>query len=65
MPRFAKIIHSILRLSLLAFYLLLVSRAETPPLAENQPIVVPATKGRFDYLRVDEQLHRLLADHIP
>jgi hypothetical protein len=63
MPRFAKNICSILCLSLITFHLPLVSRAETPPLAESEPIVVPGTKGRFDYLKVDEQFHRLLADH--
>jgi len=54
---------SILRLSLLVFILPLASRAETPPLVEGEPILVPATKGKFDYLRVDEQFHRLLANH--
>jgi hypothetical protein len=63
MPRFAKNICSILCLSLITFHLPLVSRAETPPLVESEPIVVPGTKGRFDYLKVDEQFHRLLADH--
>ena len=54
---------SILRLSLLVFILPLASRAETPPLVESEPILVPATKGKFDYLQVDEQFHRLLANH--
>src|SRR6266436_162916 len=59
----ADAILSILRLSLLVFILPLSSRAETPPLVESEPILVPATKGKFDYLRVDEQFHRLLANH--
>jgi len=29
----------------------------------GRPIVVPGTKGRFDYLQVDEKLNRLLAAH--
>jgi DNA-binding beta-propeller fold protein YncE len=37
--------------------------AETVPLTLGQPIVVPGTKGRFDYLQVDEKLNRLLAAH--
>jgi DNA-binding beta-propeller fold protein YncE len=63
MPRSATNILSILRFSLFAFHLPLASSAETPPLVENEPILVPATKGKFDYLKVDEQFHRLLADH--
>jgi YVTN family beta-propeller protein len=37
--------------------------AETPPLEMGDPIRVPGTKKRFDYLEVDKSLHRLLADH--
>jgi DNA-binding beta-propeller fold protein YncE len=37
--------------------------ADTIPLTLGQPIVVPGTKGRFDYLEVDEKLNRLLAAH--
>ena len=33
------------------------------PLKIGQPIVVPGTKGRFDFLEVDPELNRLLADH--
>jgi DNA-binding beta-propeller fold protein YncE len=33
------------------------------PLSLGQPLEVPGTKGRFDFLEVDQQLHRLLADH--
>jgi hypothetical protein len=54
---------SILRLSLVVFILPLTSRAETPSLVVSEPMLVPATKGKFDCLRVDEQFHRLLADH--
>src|SRR5271165_226085 len=54
---------SILHLSLIVLILPLASRAETPPLVVSEPILVPATKGRFDCLRVDEQFHRLLANH--
>jgi DNA-binding beta-propeller fold protein YncE len=38
-------------------------RAETPPLVVGEPIAVTGTKGRFDYLQVDEKLNRLLASH--
>src|SRR5271169_5365823 len=54
---------SILHLSLIVLILPLASRAETPPLVASEPMLVPATKGRFDCLRVDEQFHRLLANH--
>ena len=54
---------SILHLSLIVLILPLASRAETPPLVVSEPILVPATRGRFDCLRVDEQFHRLLANH--
>jgi DNA-binding beta-propeller fold protein YncE len=54
---------SILRFSLLVFLWPFASHAETPPLVKSQPILVPATKGKFDYLQVDEQFHRLLANH--
>ncbi|MEY2603652.1 MAG: hypothetical protein QOH31_1433 [Verrucomicrobiota bacterium] len=37
--------------------------AEPAPLTLGQPIVVPGTKGRFDYLQIDEGLNRLLAAH--
>jgi len=37
--------------------------AETVPLTLGQPIVLPGTKGRFDYLQADEKLNRLLAAH--
>jgi DNA-binding beta-propeller fold protein YncE len=33
------------------------------PLTLGQPIVVPGTKGGFDFLQVDQPLHRLLANH--
>jgi len=33
------------------------------PLTLGQPIVVPGTKGGFDFLEVDQPLHRLLANH--
>ena len=33
------------------------------PLTLGEPMVVPGTKGGFDFLQVDQQLHRLLADH--
>ena len=33
------------------------------PLAAEEPIVVPDSKGGFDYLQVDEPLRRLLANH--
>jgi DNA-binding beta-propeller fold protein YncE len=29
----------------------------------GEPMAVPGTKGGFDFLQVDQQLHRLLADH--
>lgn len=63
MPRFTTKICTILCFSLLAFQLPLASGAETPPLVESEPILVPATKGKFDYLKVDERSHTLLADH--
>jgi DNA-binding beta-propeller fold protein YncE len=37
--------------------------AETAPLTLGQPIVVPGTKGKFDYLQIDEKMNRLLAAH--
>jgi DNA-binding beta-propeller fold protein YncE len=38
--------------------------AETaPPLSAEAPVMVPDSKGAFDYLQVDEPLHRLLANH--
>jgi len=33
------------------------------PLSLGEPVAVPGTKGGFDFLEVDRQLHRLLADH--
>jgi DNA-binding beta-propeller fold protein YncE len=54
---------SILRLGLIVCVLPFASRAESPPLVESEPMLVPATKGKFDLLKVDEQLHRLLANH--
>jgi len=33
------------------------------PLTLGEPMAVPGTKGGFDFLEVDQQLHRLLADH--
>src|SRR6266568_608978 len=33
------------------------------PLVAEAPIVVPDSKGGFDYLQVDEPLRRLLANH--
>src|ERR1700756_4946984 len=33
------------------------------PLTPGEPMAVPGTKGGFDFLQVDQQLHRLLADH--
>ena len=56
-------ILSLLRLSLLVVILPLTSSAETPALVQSEPILVPATKGKFDCLQVDEQFNRLLADH--
>jgi DNA-binding beta-propeller fold protein YncE len=52
-----------LRLGLFVFILGLESRAEAPPLVENEPMLVPGTKGKFDYLQVDQQFRRLLANH--
>jgi DNA-binding beta-propeller fold protein YncE len=37
--------------------------AEPAPLTLGQPIALAGTKGRFDYLQVDEKLNRLLAAH--
>ncbi len=37
--------------------------ADAPPLIAEQPIVVPDSKGGFDYLQVDEVQRRLLANH--
>src|ERR1700741_2908480 len=33
------------------------------PLTLGEPTAVPGTKGGFDFLEVDQQLHRLLANH--
>jgi DNA-binding beta-propeller fold protein YncE len=33
------------------------------PLNPGEPIAVPGTKGGFDFLEIDQQFHRLLADH--
>ena len=33
------------------------------PLTLGESMVVPGTKGGFDFLEVDRQMHRLLADH--
>jgi DNA-binding beta-propeller fold protein YncE len=54
------------RCSLIAFVLFSLPTAvlaETAPLTLGQPIVVPGTRGRFDYLQIDEELNRLLAAH--
>jgi hypothetical protein len=40
-----------------------LSKGFSAPLELADPIVVAGTKGKFDYPQVDEQLHRLLADH--
>src|SRR5260370_7634282 len=37
--------------------------AETAPLTLGHPIAVPGTKGRFDYMQIDEKSNRLLAAH--
>src|ERR1700757_2002053 len=50
-------------IAVVLFSLPLPLLAETVPLSLGQPIVVPGTKGRFDYLQVDEKLNRLLAAH--
>ena len=42
---------------------LLAGAAETPPLVAQPPMVLPRAPGRFDYLVVDERLHRLLIAH--
>src|SRR5438045_1152625 len=34
-----------------------------PPMIVHAPIIVPDSKGGFDYLQVDEPLRRLLANH--
>ena len=39
------------------------SRAAAGPLGVEDPIVVPDSKGGFDYLQVDEANRRLLANH--
>jgi DNA-binding beta-propeller fold protein YncE len=33
------------------------------PLSLGEPMAVPGTKGGFDFLEIDRQMHRLLADH--
>ena len=33
------------------------------PLVAGQPVVIPGTKGGFDFLEIDGTKHRLLADH--
>src|SRR5579872_2478427 len=42
---------------------LLAGATETPPLVAQPPMVLPRAPGRFDYLAVDERLHRLLIAH--
>lgn len=37
--------------------------ADAPPLIAGQPVVVPRTPGRFDYMVIDDQNRRLLAAH--
>jgi DNA-binding beta-propeller fold protein YncE len=50
-------------IAIFLFSLPLPLLADNVPLTLGQPIVVPGTKGRFDYLEVDEKLNRLLAAH--
>jgi DNA-binding beta-propeller fold protein YncE len=50
-------------IAIFLFSLPLPLLADAVPLTLGQPIVVPGTKGRFDYLEVDEKLNRLLAAH--
>jgi DNA-binding beta-propeller fold protein YncE len=50
-------------IAVVLFSLPLPLLAETVPLSLGPPIIVPGTKGRFDYLQVDEKLNRLLAAH--
>ena len=40
-----------------------LTRAASAPLVAGAPIVVPDSKGGFDYLQVDEARRRLLANH--
>ena len=52
--------------SAIAFFVLSLPTAllaETAPLTLGHPIAVPGTKGRFDYLQIDEKSNRLLAAH--
>ena len=53
------VMHWLLALSAMVCPLPLFSA----PLTLGQPIVVPGTKGGFDFLQVDQPLHRLLANH--
>jgi WD40 repeat protein len=39
------------------------SHAAGPPLVAGEPVLVPDSKGGFDYLQVDESRRRLLANH--
>src|SRR5437899_1532281 len=42
---------------------LVSAHAADAPLVARQPILVPDSKGGFDYLEFDAANHRLLADH--
>ncbi len=48
---------------LLITVLNVVARAADAPLVAGDPIVVPDSKGGFDYLQVDDANRRLLANH--
>jgi len=37
--------------------------ADVPPLTAQPPVLLPRAPGRFDYLVVDDKLHRLLVAH--
>ena len=53
----------ILLANLLITVLTLAARAAEAPLVAGEPVVVPDSKGAFDYLQVDDANRRLLANH--
>src|SRR6202166_826996 len=58
-----KTLHSLMTVSLALSSMAAVAAADTLPAAPAASIEIPHSAGKFDFLRIDPQRHRLLAAH--
>src|ERR1700688_4138919 len=58
-----KTLHSLMTVSLALSSMAAVAAADTLPAAPAASIEIPHSTGKFDFLRIDSQRHRLLAAH--